>query len=302
MSGSNFLPTAVVSPVVPVFEPKKNRKSDSSLSSHSKNESFGSSSALNTMRNAGNSFTGTNISLQSLCSTESDCQNSVKRLKLSSCYNNASKFSSLSKCSVELTKCHRFDKDLDESSKLNKSDHKNCNKHVNIVTRNENIDGDTESDDEMCLHRWRLQNLEKNKKIKCSKKHQILKQRTTPTTVKISKKHIVSPRKGYKNLPTVCLNQVSDVNAKTQSINSPLYALQLTDLLQRFPSNVTLCSLCHLPSNFLPQLGDLFGPYRPSYNEIFDRYKVLHSQFSRTDVNSSSSADKSQNVSNLNGF
>ena len=62
-----------------------------------------------------------------------------------------------------------------------------------------------------------------------------------------------------------------------QSLN---FAPKLVDILQEFSANVVVCSFCHLPAHFLPGLGDLYGPYRPTYNEFLEQYQSINQNFS----------------------
>jgi len=291
MSSFNFLPTAVVSPVVPrpISEKTKQQKSDINLSS--KKHRFENS--INDVRN--HSFVASNLSsgMSSLCSTESDCQNSVKKLKLSSCTN--STYSPMSNCTVELTKFKHLGKEFDQSKKLKPN---NCNKLANTMSTNVNNNADTDSDDDISLQRWRQQNL--NKKVTQCSKEKVYKHKTRSTTKQIPQKNapILESRKGYETVHAVA-SKYNDDSLQTQTSNFLSYVPKISEILQKFPSNMAVCSLCHLPANFLPQLGDLFGPYRPSCNEVIDRYKVLQNQFPRTDVNVNSSSTSIKNVSIL---
>nr|CAB3266869.1 transcription factor 20-like [Phallusia mammillata] len=53
----------------------------------------------------------------------------------------------------------------------------------------------------------------------------------------------------------------------------------LETLKQTFPSDVVLCALCGLPGNLFPQIGDLYGPYRPTYHDVMDRYDAAAKLF-----------------------
>lgn len=46
----------------------------------------------------------------------------------------------------------------------------------------------------------------------------------------------------------------------------------LSTINTTFPHDVVRCAFCGLPANWFPGLGDLYGPYRPTYLDVIDRY------------------------------
>ena len=61
---------------------------------------------------------------------------------------------------------------------------------------------------------------------------------------------------------------------------SNVFIPSMSNIVQTFTPDITVCSFCHLPANYLPTLGDLFGPYRPSFNEVWNRYHDRQKQIS----------------------
>uniref|UniRef100_F7BNR0 PHD-type domain-containing protein n=1 Tax=Ciona intestinalis TaxID=7719 RepID=F7BNR0_CIOIN len=68
-------------------------------------------------------------------------------------------------------------------------------------------------------------------------------------------------------------NKKSD--AKDNSIVA-IYVPRLRDILQTFPQDIVTCCFCHLPGNYLPGLGDLYGPYCPTFRDLTEYRKIAH--------------------------
>ena len=295
MSILNYLPTAVVSPIVSVSEPlnvpvskeTKQIKVDSSITVSPKTQ-FGNDDDWR--RNFKDCSCSSSSSLKFVHSAASDCEHPPKKLKCS--HSNNFYFPTLSSCTVELTKFKQLDDKIGQSSKSDISTSIEKSRRC-IHTDCKNYTSTESDDDNVCLRSWMQK--KRNRKDSSGKKRQGFKRKTR---ISISKQDSFTGIKNSENL-TNNLNCVTDNSLQVQH-NSLVYIPQPSDILHKFPSNVTVCSLCHLPSNFLPQLGDLFGPYRPSYSEVIDRYKEIHKQYSAANMKSCcTSASKTKEVSRL---
>jgi len=65
----------------------------------------------------------------------------------------------------------------------------------------------------------------------------------------------------------------NQVNSQVFSQNESSIIPSLSTIRQLvIPHQAIVCSLCHLPANFFPGIGDLYGPYKPSSQDVMDNH------------------------------
>ena len=285
MSNINVVPTAVVSPLV---------------SSEAGTPFISASTKTHQQNSAETLFDKPNCvapGCQLMCSNRSDCQDSVKNSKVSFVLEKNSKYANLSDCTVELTNFQ----------------HNSYSNHLTVgtqqrlpVTNTNKQKNKTSSNSKILIKEKRVLLRKQNPR----KRNKLLCHITNATPAKRQRKaaeNIVQPSFEADSIKTRSKKKEEGTSANekfTPAANnstaicpSTMYTPKKSDILQRFSSNVTVCSLCHLPANFLPRLGDLFGPYRPSYCEVLEQYKEVHKQFSTAEQARTKSATvKSEKV------
>ena len=197
MSNLSALPTAIVSPVIPVSEEVKSVEADQRSSvSFRKHQS----NADNSWSNLNEYSCGGTSVLQSMCSTSPNSQNSIKKLKFSPC--SKIRFSNLSSCTVELKKFQHLDGKFTKNKLVNSSESTNsvdkCYKQQLVDNSGKNAISDSDSDDDLCLQTWMQQNLWKTKK-RSQRKPYVAKRKPRTINTKNSKSNVIETRETIEN-------------------------------------------------------------------------------------------------------
>uniref|UniRef100_H2Z784 Uncharacterized protein n=1 Tax=Ciona savignyi TaxID=51511 RepID=H2Z784_CIOSA len=75
----------------------------------------------------------------------------------------------------------------------------------------------------------------------------------------------------------MCNVPVQSLAADDAQMKVASFVPLLSDILQTFAPGVVTCCFCHLPANYLPGLGDLYGPYSPTFRDL-THYRELAQQ------------------------
>ncbi|XP_076814524.1 uncharacterized protein LOC143460781 [Clavelina lepadiformis] len=66
---------------------------------------------------------------------------------------------------------------------------------------------------------------------------------------------------------------------QSEKVSAKRYVPTKQQIMQNFLPEITTCAFCHLPANFLHGLGDLYGPYGPTFHDIMERRDDARERF-----------------------